>query len=404
MRIAYVINSVEGGGAALPVPAVARVLGDHGASVQVFALTRRDGRAVAAMQAAGLPVQVREGGETDHLAALAWLDRRVSAWRADLIWTSLTRATLLGQLVGLRRRAPVVSWQHNAFLKPANRLLLRAARGLSALWIADSHSVAVLTAERLGVPPGRLAVWPLFAADAAAPQARPWRPGETLRIGTLGRLHQVKGHDLLIAALVRMREISLSSTVPFELRIAGDGDERAALEAAIARAGLHNVRLTGFEADPRAFLADLHLYLQPSRSEGLCIAAHEAMQAGVPTIVSAVGELPYSVRDGETGLVVPPEDPEALAQAVVWLLSHPERLAGMGRAARDRVLERFSGADFARAGAEVFRRLPPISRGRAAGLRRSPGRQQVGRGGGGRGDRLAGAGLESFRRQPIDPQ
>jgi glycosyltransferase involved in cell wall biosynthesis len=176
-----------------------------------------------------------------------------------------------------------------------------------------------------------------------------------------------------------MREISLCSTVPFELCIAGAGDQHAALEAAIAEAGLTNVRLSGFEADPRAFLAGLHLYLQPSRSEGLCIAAHEAMQAGVPTIVSAVGELPYSVRDGETGLVVPPEDPEALAQALVWLLSHPERLASMGASARARVLERFGAAAFDRAGTEVFRRLPPIRpTGRTAARRRSPGGQPTG--------------------------
>jgi glycosyltransferase involved in cell wall biosynthesis len=272
----------------------------------------------------------------------------------------------------------VVSWQHAAFLKPANLALLRAAQGLSALWIADSSSVAALTAARLRVPADRLAVWPLFAADEAAPLARPWRPGETLRIGTLGRLHPVKGHDLIIAALVRIRQINLCSTVPFELRIAGAGDRRAALEAAIAEAGLHNVRLTGFEADPRAFLADLHLYLQPSRSEGLCIAAHEAMQAGLPTIVSAVGELPHSVLDGETGLVVPPGDVEALAQAMAWLLSRPERLASMGVAARARVLERFGAAAFARAGAEVFQRLPSIPKGRAGGPHRSPGRQPNG--------------------------
>ena len=378
MRIAYVINSVEGGGAALPVPAVAQVLREQGAEVQVFALTRRDGRALPAMEAAGLPVQVREGGEKDHLAALAWLDRRISAWRADVVWTSLTRATLLGQLVGLRRGLPVVSWQHAAYLKPANLALLRATQRLSALWIGDSHSVAALTAERLGVPWERLAVWPLFAADAKAPRARPWRPDQTVRLGALGRLHPVKGHDVLIAALARLPKICFAPLPPFELRIAGDGDQRAELEAAIAAAGLTNVRLTGFETDPRRFLADLHIFVQPSRSEGLCIAAHEAMQAGLPSVVSAVGELPHSVRDGETGLVVPPDDPEALAQALAWLLLHPERLAGMGAAARARVLDRMGAAAFAQAGAEVFQRIPVRPADPSAAPRRSPGQQTNG--------------------------
>lgn len=358
MRIAYVINSVEGGGAALPVPAVARVLRSHGAEVSVLALTRRDGRALDAMQAADLPVRVRPGGEKDHLAAFTWLDREIASLQPDLIWTSLTRATLLGQLVGKRRGIPVVSWQHAAYLKPANKVLLKATQRLSSLWIGDSHSVTALTAERLAVPPERLAAWPLFAADPAAPQATPWRPGEPVRLGALGRLHPVKGYDVLIEALARLRSLGVGAAAPFEVRIAGDGAERERLEAAAAAAGLDNLRFTGFEPRPKDFLAGLHLYLQPSRSEGLCIAAHEAMQAGLPTLVSAVGELPHSVRDGETGLVVPPGDAAALAQALCWMLSHPERLAGMGVAARTRLLERFGPEAFAAAGAAVVSRLP----------------------------------------------
>jgi glycosyltransferase involved in cell wall biosynthesis len=102
------------------------------------------------------------------------------------------------------------------------------------------------------------------------------------------------------------------------------------------------------------------------------------MQAALPSVVSAVGELPHSVRDGETGLVVPPDDPEALAQALAWLLLHPERLAGMGAAARLRVLDRMGAAAFAQAGAEVFQRLPVRPSGPSGAPRRSPGRQTNG--------------------------
>ena len=150
LRIAYVINSVEGGGAALPVPAVARALIAQGARLEVFALTRRDGRAVAAMEAAGLTVHVRQGGEKDHRKTLAWLDARLRDWRPDVIWTSLTRATLLGQIVGERLGVPVVSWQHAAKLKLANLLLLRLRQARSRLWVGDSHSVTDLTAEQIG--------------------------------------------------------------------------------------------------------------------------------------------------------------------------------------------------------------------------------------------------------------
>jgi glycosyltransferase involved in cell wall biosynthesis len=379
MRIAYVINSVEGGGAALPVPAVAGVLRDHGASVEVFALTRRDGRATAAMTDAGLTVHVRPGGEKDHAAATAWLGRAVRDWDPDLIWTSLTRATLLGQLVGRLRGTPVVSWQHAAFLKPMNRLLLRAQRDRSALWIADSHSVAQLTRQRLGVPAERLAVWPLFSADPQAPRATAWRPGQPVRLGSLGRLHRVKGYDVLIAALGRMRAQGFRPEAPFELEICGEGAQRGALEADLASHGLDNVRLSGFHERPREFLAGLHLYLQPSRSEGLCIAAHEAMQAGLPTVVSAVGEMPFSVVDGATGHVARPGDAQALAQALMRLLSDPGRLAAMGEAARIRVLDRFGAHAFARAGADVMARLPLTVSGVGGGAPpRSPARLESG--------------------------
>lgn len=357
MKIAYVINSVEGGGAASPVPAVVRVLTANGARVSVFALTRRDGRGLPAMESAGLSVRVRAGGDRDHAAALAWLDRQIAGEAPDLIWTSLTRATLLGQLVGAHRHLPVVSWQHAAYLKPANRVLLRATQRLSTLWVGDSESVTALTASRLGVGWDRLATWPLFSADPTAPRAGRWRRGEKLRLGSLGRLHPVKGYDILIAALAHLHAQGFRPPTPFEVTIAGEGAQREALQAAAEAAGLDVLRLAGFVDNPRRWLSGLHAYLQPSRSEGLCIAAHEAMQAGLPAIVSAVGELPYSVVPGQTGWVVPPADPRALAAALKDLLSEPDRLGGMGAAARERLFARFGAEAFEAAGAAVLARL-----------------------------------------------
>jgi glycosyltransferase involved in cell wall biosynthesis len=362
IRVAYVINSVEGGGAAFPVPAVLGLLRDCGADIGLFALARRNGRALPAIEAAGFRAEVREGSLDDHLAALRWLNGAVSHYRPTHIWTSLTRATLLGQLVGLRQHVPVVSWQHAAYLKPANLRLLRATQRLSALWIGDSASVTALTATRLKVPEERLAMWPLFAADPAAPRARPWSPGEALRLGSMGRLHRVKGYDILIEALALLAKQGFSAAVPFTVTIAGEGAEREALAAATREAGIKSLSLPGFIEKPQEFLAGLHLYLQPSRSEGLCIAVHEAMQAGLGAIVSAVGEMPYSIEHGVSGLVVPPSDPPALAQALAWFLADPARTADAGSAARARVLDRFGRAAFRRAGEEIFSRLETMAR------------------------------------------
>ncbi|WP_404714353.1 glycosyltransferase [Sphingomonas sp. MMS24-J13] len=346
MRIAYIINSVEGGGAALPVPAITDVFRAAGAEVAIFALTRRDGRAIPAMEAAGLDIHVRPGGEKDHLAAYRWLDAEMARWQPTCLWTSLTRATLLGQIVGQRRKLPVVSWQHAAFLKPANRALLRWRQRHSAIWVADSEAVRQMTHERLGVPEERLMLWPIFRADPAAPRARPWVAGEPLRIGSLGRLHPVKGYDVLADAVALLRERGIDIRVT----IGGDGAEREALAG--------RLDLAGYIERPRDFLAGLHLYIQPSRSEGLCVAAHEAMQAGLPVIASAVGELRHSILPRQTGWLVPPGDAGALAEALAEAARAPERLAGMGAAARARLFERFGPERFEAAGRAILERLP----------------------------------------------
>jgi len=356
MRILYVINSLEGGGASAPVPAVATFLQSQGCELRIAALTPRDRRGLPAIERAGLEVTIRDGGEKDHLKALRWLDAEAMAWQPDLIWTSLTRATLLGQIVGQRHSIPVVSWQHAAYLKPINAFLLRWRRRRSIFWVADSDNVAGWAQRTLRLDPNRIAVWPLFSADENAPRAGTWQPGTPVRIGSLGRLHRVKGYDVLIAALADLRTSGADTGLSFEVEIAGEGKLRSELISQASAAGLECLRFIGF-IEPRRFLASLHLYVQPSRSEGLCIAAHQAMAAGLPVLASAVGELRYSVVDGATGALAPPDDAQALATKLAALLREPEKLAGMGVASRARVLDRFGGTSFARAGAAALARI-----------------------------------------------
>lgn len=357
LKIAYVLDSVEGGGVALPVPAVTRVLRSAGAQVEVFALTRRDGRALGPMLADGLQVHVRTSSAHNLWAAYRWLGRELAAYRPTLICTSLTRATLIGLLIGKRLATPVVCWQHSAFLKPIRQLLLYLLRKRPAMWIGDSDMVAALTAKRFHVPPERLTSWPLFAANPGAPQAQAWQPGQTLRLGSLGRLHPAKGYDVVMEALALLKQRGFVSPVPFEIAIAGDGRERKALFAAARHAGFNGLQLVGFVDQPADFLAGLHLYLQPSRREGFCIAMHEAMQASLPVIATTVGQMPHTLEAGRSGWLVPPGDVNALADALADALSHPERLAAMGQAARARVLPLYSAEAFRKAGESILERL-----------------------------------------------
>lgn len=360
MKIAYVINSLEGGGVALPVPAVTRVLRDAGAQVKVFSLIRRDGRALPPMLADGLEVAVREGANQDNLATARWLDRELAAYQPTHLWTSLTRSTVIGLILGWRRKIPLVCWQHSAYLRRVDWCLLRALRRRPALWVGDSDRVTALTAKRFDVAPDRLFTWSLFAADPDAPQARPWQAGETLRLGSLGRLHSTKGYDVLLAALHLLDQRGFRSPVTFQIAIAGEGIEREALASAAKQAGVERWLLPGFSENPREFLAGLHLYLQPSRKEGLCIAMHEAMQAGLPVIATTVGQMPYTLEHGHDGWLVPPDDPSALADALAAALSDPARLAALGQTARTRVLTRFSAAAFRQSGMAILQRLQEL--------------------------------------------
>jgi len=357
LRIAYVINSLEGGGAALPVPDVIGAMARAGAQVRLFALSRRDGRAAAALDAAGIDYRVSDAGKADHFAAARWLHRELRAFGPNIIWTSLTQATVIGQIMGVMLRTPVISWQHNAFLKPANRRLLRLTHRLSKLWIADSRSVAALTHETLGIDPADIMVWPLFHADPQAPAAPFDRDDGPFRFGSLGRLHPNKGYDILVEALAHVASHAPHIATKVQVVIGGEGAERERLSSLAATHGVTNLMLAGYQDTPRTFLAGLDGYLQPSRAEGLCIAAHEAMQAGLPVIVSRVGEMHHSVLPGETGLVVEPDDAGALADAIIHLASHPAHARAMGRAARAHIQSEFSATRFETTGQAVMARL-----------------------------------------------
>lgn len=360
MRIAYIINSLEGGGAAFPVPSILSLMRDYGAEVQVFALTKKDGKALPAMQKAHLSVTLREGGIKDHLRTILWLDQEIHHYKPTHLWTSLTRATLLGQLVGLKQNIPVISWQHAAYLKPWNLRLLRATRSLSALWLGDSQRITQLTQQRLKIPHDKIITWPIFKTNPNALTAQAWQSGQTIKITSMGRLHPVKGYDILIEACHLLRRYP--NLPAYHIAIYGEGNERARLQELINQYKLQDyIELKGFTDNVEQTLAQYHLYIQPSRSEGFCVAVHEAMQTGLPVIASAVGEIPFSIENNKTGLTVPPVNPSALADAIYSLLKQPHNLYPMGQSARQTVMMHFSEERFNRIGRIIFNRMTDLT-------------------------------------------
>jgi len=159
----------------------------------------------------------------------------------------------------------------------------------------------------------------------------------------VGRLRLRKGVEVLLRALALLRVQGLSP----RLRIAGDGEHRAAIERAAARFGVRDqVDFLGRRgpAEIRWLLARSAALVVPSTYEGMPLVVLEAMVEGVPVVASRVSGIPEVVLDAETGWLVPPEDPPALAAALAELLADPAAARRRGERGRERLEARYRPA------------------------------------------------------------
>lgn len=220
-------------------------------------------------------------------------------------------------------------------------------------WIARADTiqcVSTYTLERLreaGYPPTRLRLLP-NAVDLTrfAPVQSPRVDGSsppshasTARVVFVGRLVPVKALPVLIEA---WRGVAARHPHA-ELVIAGDGPQRAALEAQVRASALEErVRFLGEVRDVAAVLGSAAVYVQPSYTEGLSNAVLEAMAVGLPVVASRISGNEDLIRDDDNGLLVPAGDAPALARALNTLLDDPARAAQMGLRARQQIEQRYS--------------------------------------------------------------
>lgn len=163
----------------------------------------------------------------------------------------------------------------------------------------------------------------------------PW----PLSVLTVANLRPEKNHTTLLAAAALLR----NEFPDLQFRIAGDGPERARLEAEVAARGLQGqVTFLGHRDDVPTLLREADLFVLPSLSEAFPNSALEAMAAGLPVIAGAVGGLLDLIEDGRTGLLVPPESAGALASAIRQVITDPARAARLGERARAHVAGRYS--------------------------------------------------------------
>ena len=158
-------------------------------------------------------------------------------------------------------------------------------------------------------------------------------------VGLVGRLAWEKGVDVFLEAAAR----ALSVFPEARFVVVGDGPDRAVLEQSLDRLKLRDrLEFLGRRDDMPSVYASFDIMVSASRQEGLPMAILEGMASGVPWVATTVGEVPTVVQDGRTGILVPPDDPAQLADAILELLRDPERRSAMAAEGRQLLHERYS--------------------------------------------------------------
>jgi glycosyltransferase involved in cell wall biosynthesis len=178
-------------------------------------------------------------------------------------------------------------------------------------------------------------------------------PAEAIAAGVIARLTDQKGHGVLFDAIA-----STPALASLHLIVIGDGPLRASLEARAAALGLSpRVHFLGARRDLGDLLAAMDLFVLPSLWEGLPLSLVLAMGAALPVVSTTVAGIPEVVRDGSTGLLVPPGDAAALGAALARLVGSTGDRERTGAAAREFVLPRFGVDGYVTAMSSLYERL-----------------------------------------------
>jgi glycosyltransferase involved in cell wall biosynthesis len=346
VKIVHLITELDSGGAQT---ALLRYLAHHDRSrYQSLVVCLYNGERIVAQKIRALGIEVIDLGMTRpyRFDALWRLYRLLRRERPSILHCWLIHANLLGRLVGRLARVPrIITARRNVEIGgPWRERALRYTRRLDDAVIAVCELARQAEIERTGATPEKVVT--IYNGIDPFPTIHPEQltqlrhdlalPEKAPVIICVSRLHPQKGHDYLLAAWSRVTAVYPQA----HLLIVGDGERRSQLEQLAA--GQPQIQFTGQRNDVPQLLALSDLFVLPSLWEGLPNVVLEAMAAGLPVVATAVGGTPELVIDGETGLLVPPRDPTALAQAALTLLNDLELARQMGENGRQRVTTQFT--------------------------------------------------------------
>lgn len=254
-------------------------------------------------------------------------------------------ASLLSRVTGI----PVVTTAHgkNYYAEKWRRRAAYRFVARQSVMVAVSSDLKRFLAQRVGIPTGRIRV---VHNGIDLSRYKVQERSHTVRaelgistgqpiIGTVGNLFAVKGQTYLLRACKTVASIYPN----FVLLVAGEGEQLGPLEKEASDLGISgNVRFLGFRDDVPSLLQAMNVFVLPSLSEGLPLSVLEAFALQKPVVATNVGGIPEIVQDGATGYLVPPRNPEALAEKIIMFLRNPQMAANMGRAGRKKVEDDFS--------------------------------------------------------------
>ena len=235
------------------------------------------------------------------------------------------------------------NWKYN--------LLRRAARPLVKRYIAVSRDLSEWLISTIKIPPARITqiyngvdAGRFRPRSGADPQPTPpgFLDGAHCVIGSVGRMVAVKDYPTLVRAFIRLHE-STADAEGLRLILVGDGPARKDCETLLDKAGLaERAWLPGNRDDVAELLRCMDVFVLPSLGEGISNTILEAMAAGLPVIATRVGGNAELVTEGVTGRLVPPADPQSMADALRNYADDAARCRREGEAARRRVEEEFT--------------------------------------------------------------
>ena len=338
MDVIQVIGNSAVGGAERHLLDLSLGLRELGAHIEV--IVPRAGPLSERLQNAGLAWRciemVRPVGNDDYALdqdVLREFEAYFSQRRPDVVHSHLYPAHLHASLAARRAEVPLIMrTAHTLVVRDADPQLARAT---------GCHTIAVAEAvlrrhEQAGTPRDRLHLIYNGVSPSPSDRATGRTPG---LLGTLSRLSREKGVDVLLRAVDDARR----RRPDIRLLVAGQGPElpvlrRLAADLAITPA----VEFVGHVEDVDRFFQQLDLFVLPSREEACPMVALEAMTTGTPVLATAVGGVPEVVGHDRSGWLVPPNDPQAFATAIVSLIDDPQRLRHYGREGRAMVERKFT--------------------------------------------------------------